>query len=242
MADFQIVKSHLDSHNLYYYSFFFPKSEKPIKVVICNLAQTTPAGDISDGLVSLGFDVLSVKQMTATRRSSPEESKVILPLFLVTLPRMAKSQEIFCLPSPCHIAIRVETYRAPNALTQCHNCQQFGHIWANCKQPPRCLWCGGEHMHKDCPEKGNTTSTPTCCNCQLVERERKLIPQITAAADMRRNSYRSGSHKEHPRLQQEGLSPQISPPQVSPSRRRSEAAHSSNNNLRYSKFQWQVHP
>jgi hypothetical protein len=69
--------------------------------------------------MSLGFDVVSVKQMTASRPSPPEESKTInLPLFLVTLPRTAKSQEIFHLSRLCHIAIRVEAYRAQNALTQ----------------------------------------------------------------------------------------------------------------------------
>jgi hypothetical protein len=76
MADFQIVRSHFDSHNLSYYSFF-PKSEKPIKAVIRHLPHNTPAEDISDGRVSFGFDVVSVKQMTATRRSPPEESKII---------------------------------------------------------------------------------------------------------------------------------------------------------------------
>jgi hypothetical protein len=57
-------------------------------------------------------------------------------LFLITLPRTAKSQDIFKLPSLCHISIKVEAYRAQTGLTQCHNCQQFGHVWANCKQPP----------------------------------------------------------------------------------------------------------
>jgi hypothetical protein len=52
--------------------------------------------DISDGLVSFGFDVVSVKQITATRCSPPEESKIIsLSLFLLTLPRTEKSQERF---------------------------------------------------------------------------------------------------------------------------------------------------
>jgi hypothetical protein len=163
--------------------------------VIRHLPHNIPAEDISEGLVSLGFNVVSFKQMTATRRSPPEEYKIInLPLFLVTLLRTAKSQEIFRLPSLCHIAIRVETYRAQNALTQCYNCQQFGHVWANCK-----------HLHKDYPEKGNAASTPTCCNCQLAERDIALIPPITAAADMRRSSYRSGSHREHPRLQRKGV-------------------------------------
>jgi hypothetical protein len=66
MANFQSVKSHFDTQNLSYY-FFFPKSEKPIKVVIRHLPHNTPAERISDCLVGLGFDVVSVKQMTATR-------------------------------------------------------------------------------------------------------------------------------------------------------------------------------
>jgi hypothetical protein len=107
--------------------------------------------------------------MTTTRRSPPEETKIItLPLFLVTLPKTPKSQ-IFRLPSLCHIAIRVEAYRNQSSLTQCHNCQQFGHVWANCKQPPRCLWCGGGHLHNECPEKEKASSTPACCNCRLAD-------------------------------------------------------------------------
>jgi hypothetical protein len=70
-------------------------------VLIRHLPHNTPAEDISDGLVSLGFDVVSVKQMTATRGSPPEESKIInLSLFLVTLPRTARSEKNFvCLAS-----------------------------------------------------------------------------------------------------------------------------------------------
>jgi hypothetical protein len=65
----------------------------------------------------------------------------------------------------------VKTYKAQISLMQYYNCQQFGHVWANCKQPPRFMWCGGGHLHKECPEKGNTASIPTCCNCKLVDGE-----------------------------------------------------------------------
>jgi hypothetical protein len=134
MADFQSIKAHFDAHNLSYYSFY-PKSKKPMKAVIRHLPYNTLSEDLSDGLVSLGFDVISVMQMTATRQSPSDGSTtIILPLFLITLPRKTKSQEIFRLQNLCHIAIRVEAYRAQNGLTQCHNCQQFGHVWANC--PP----------------------------------------------------------------------------------------------------------
>jgi hypothetical protein len=68
MVDFQSVKSHFDTNNLSYYSFYL-KSEKPITAVIRHLPHNIPAKDISDGLVSLGFDVIRVNQMTATSRT-----------------------------------------------------------------------------------------------------------------------------------------------------------------------------
>jgi hypothetical protein len=105
-----------------------------MKAIMRHLPRNTPAEDVYDGLVSLVIDDISVKQITVTRLSPPERSKIInLPLFIIILPRTAKFQEIFPLPSLCNIAIRIETYRAQNALTQCHNCQQFGHMWTNCK-------------------------------------------------------------------------------------------------------------
>jgi hypothetical protein len=60
MEDFEAVKSHLSNNKLSYISFS-PKSQKPIKAEIRHLHQYTLAEDISDGLVTLGFDVVSVK-------------------------------------------------------------------------------------------------------------------------------------------------------------------------------------
>jgi hypothetical protein len=108
MADFSAIKKHLESDNLSYFTYF-PKSEKPVKAVIRHLPQDTPAEVISDGLMSLGFDVISVRQTTATRRTLPEGSHIVnLPLFLITLPRTAKSQDLYKLTKLCHTAIRVE--------------------------------------------------------------------------------------------------------------------------------------
>jgi hypothetical protein len=171
MVDYQAVKHYFDNQSLPYFTFS-PKSQKPIKAVIRHLPHNTPAEDIAEGLGDIGFDVISVKQMSSVRRSPEGPTNITLPLFLVTLPRTTKSSELFKLSSLCHISIRVEAYKSQNSLTQCFNCQKFGHVWANCKQPPRCLWCGGGHLHKDCPEKGNTPSTPACCNCQLSDGEK----------------------------------------------------------------------
>jgi hypothetical protein len=63
MADYSAIRSFLEAHKLPYYSYtFFSKSLKPIKAVIRHLPLNTPAEDISDGLVNVGFDVISVKQ------------------------------------------------------------------------------------------------------------------------------------------------------------------------------------
>jgi hypothetical protein len=84
MGDYSAVRAYLDSKNLHYYTFH-PKSQKPIKAVIRHLPSNTPAEDISHGLVSLGFDVISVKQIASTLRSFAEgTSQVNLPLFLIT--------------------------------------------------------------------------------------------------------------------------------------------------------------
>jgi hypothetical protein len=173
MTDFSAIKSLFNNEKLSYFTSH-PKSLKPIKAVIRHLPTNTPADEIYEALTELGFEVISVKQMSSNRRAPPEggsKSKK-LPLFLITLPRNEKSQNIFKLTGLCHISIKVETYRNQNCLTQCHNCQQFGNVWANCNQPSRCMWCGGGHLHKECPEKENSSSTPSCCNWKLAVGEK----------------------------------------------------------------------
>jgi hypothetical protein len=60
MVDYQAVKSHFNNNHLACFTFF-PKSKKPVKAVLRHLPSNTPEQDISDGLVDLGFDVVSVK-------------------------------------------------------------------------------------------------------------------------------------------------------------------------------------
>jgi hypothetical protein len=171
-GDFSAIKAYFTSKNLSFFTFF-PKSQQPVKAVLRHLPSVTPAENISEALTELGFDAVSVKQMYSARRTKEEGSQPkILPLFLITLPRTKKSLEIFKLTGLCHIAVKVEAYRNRNGLTQCYNCQKFGHVWSNCSQPPRCMLSGGGHLHNDCPEKENTSSTPSCCNCNLADGEK----------------------------------------------------------------------
>jgi hypothetical protein len=67
---------------------------KPIKAVIRHLPGNNPAEDTAKKLQAMGFTVIRVRLMTPKIPQVP----ATLPLFLVSLPRRDKSQEIFQLP------------------------------------------------------------------------------------------------------------------------------------------------
>jgi hypothetical protein len=58
-----------------------------MKAVIRHLPGNTPAEEIYEGLVEIGFDIIS-------RRSQASEL-INLPMFLITLPRSEKFHKIF---------------------------------------------------------------------------------------------------------------------------------------------------
>jgi hypothetical protein len=116
MVDYQSVKGHFEANNLSYYTFYL-KSERPMKAVIRHLPINTPAKDIPEGLVDLGFEAISVRQMSTARQSPEGTTAIILPLFLITLPRTTKSQDSFKLSNLSHISIKVESYKSQNALS-----------------------------------------------------------------------------------------------------------------------------
>jgi hypothetical protein len=216
MADFSAIKEYLNSQNLNYFNFY-PKSLKPIKAVIQHLSGNTQAEEIYEGFMELGSDIISIKQMSTTCRSQGSAS-TSLPLFIITLPRPEKSHEIFKLTSLCYIAIKVEPYKSQTGLTQWHDCEQFSHIWANCRQPPHCLWRGGGHLHRECPEKGKEESTPVDAIVSWLK-GRNLIHLTTEAAATRKRRCVGEKFRGHPSQILDGPSPPNTSRQTSPSRR-----------------------
>lgn len=52
-------------------------------------------------------------------------------------------------------------------LTQCHNCQQYGHSATNCGHKYRCVKCLNDHLPGQCQRKSkDDEGTPKCVNCQ----------------------------------------------------------------------------
>jgi hypothetical protein len=90
--------------------------------MVRQLPVSSLAEDALNGFVNFGFEIVSVQQISTTRQLPAEEkTRVSTPLFLITLPRTSKSREIFKLTSLCHIAIKIEAYKAQTGLAQCNN-------------------------------------------------------------------------------------------------------------------------
>jgi hypothetical protein len=57
--------------------------------------------------------------------------------------------------------LKVEKFIQPVKITQCFNCQKFGHYSINCKvKEATCVKCGGKHQLKDCK-----APKAKCANC-----------------------------------------------------------------------------
>jgi hypothetical protein len=63
-VDYSTVKFYLEKNNLH--CTFSPNSDKPIKGVIRYLPPDMLAEDISNSLEDLGFNIINMRQMTAT--------------------------------------------------------------------------------------------------------------------------------------------------------------------------------
>jgi hypothetical protein len=54
--------------------------------------------------------------------------------------------------------------RSSNRVTQCYNCQKWGHSSLNCGLPARCVKCTDNHPKGECP-RTTRDGDAKCCNC-----------------------------------------------------------------------------
>jgi hypothetical protein len=80
-ADYSAVIRHFEAKNVPFFQYH-PKALRPVKATIRQLAGDTPAEDISNELVALGFSFISMRQMTSSKQHRLGCSQLInLPLF-----------------------------------------------------------------------------------------------------------------------------------------------------------------
>lgn len=67
-----------------------------------------------------------------------------------------------------NLSVRWERFdRAHKRISQCHNCQSFGHTSSQCGRPRRCVKCLEDHDPQQCQRKSkDQEGTPKCVNCK----------------------------------------------------------------------------
>ncbi|KAL4126980.1 hypothetical protein QTP88_011178 [Uroleucon formosanum] len=122
--------------------------------LIRNLHPSTPTDLLKTELETRLFEVRQVTQVLHRLNKNQ------LPLFFVDLEPTIHSNEIFQLTSILHTKIKVEEPYKIKAISQCANCQAYGHTKAYCGYSPRCVRCGNGHPSSSCQK---TRDEPPCC-------------------------------------------------------------------------------
>lgn len=128
--------------------------DKPTRVVLRNLHPSTPTELIKSELEVRLFEVRQVTQVLHRINKHP------LPLFFIDLEPTDFSQGIYQLDSLLHTKIKIEEPHKPKIISQCQNCQAYGHTKAYCGYMPRCVRCGNNHHSSACP---NSRQDPMRC-------------------------------------------------------------------------------
>ncbi|CAH2002645.1 unnamed protein product [Acanthoscelides obtectus] len=86
-----------------------------------------------------------------------------MPLVVVILSKIEKSQQLFNEHELLGLTIIVEVQKNSRLIGQCHRCQRYGHAQSYCTAPNKCLKCASDHMTHLCPLTGQEERK--CANC-----------------------------------------------------------------------------
>jgi len=126
-------------------------------VVIRNLHPSTSTELIKSELKLRLFEVRQVTNVLRKINKHP------LPLFFVDLEPTIQFNDICKLTSLINTKIKVEEPYKTKTISQCINCQDYGHTKSYCGYPARCVRCGALHSSSVCPNPRD--ATPKCALC-----------------------------------------------------------------------------
>lgn len=81
--------------------------------------------------------------------------------------------------------LRTELFDPSGRLTQCLQCQRYGHVQRGCTFSIRRLYCGEQHQKGDCPQTKVTPDRFTCATCKgpNLAYEKMCPTRLQAAAE-----------------------------------------------------------
>lgn len=143
--------------NRFEYFTYATKNERPYKALLLGLDKMETS-IVKANLIEMGLKCLDVKLIHKTR-----EDKNDLTIYVVYFIRQSISlSELRQRHNNINrTRVKWEYQRASsNKVTQCYNCQMFGHGSSRCNVKTFCAICSGNHKTEGC-----TSQTIKCVNC-----------------------------------------------------------------------------
>ncbi|MBW0544627.1 hypothetical protein O181_084342, partial [Austropuccinia psidii MF-1] len=154
---YRLLIHYLKEHNAKYHTYQLAE-DKPTRIVIRNLHPTTPIELIKSELETRLFEVRKVTNVLHKTSKHP------LPLFFVDLEPTEHSNQIYQLSFLLHTKIKVEEPYKPKLISQCQNCQDYGHTRAYCGYSARCVRCSANHSSSECTKSPDSPSKCVLCS------------------------------------------------------------------------------
>ena len=144
--------------NKFEFFSYATKSERPYKALLFGLDKMDPS-IIKKQLISMGLKCLDVKPVEKSGNNNL--AYVFYVVYFerqsITLKELKQS-----FSNIEHIRVRWEFQRqSSNKVTQCYNCQMFGHGASRCKVKTFCAICAGNHATANCE-----ATIVKCTNCR----------------------------------------------------------------------------
>lgn len=141
------------------YEFFTyaTKDEKPYKALLFGLETLDPSL-LKKKLIALGLQCLDVKIVNKTTKYAT------FVIYVVYFKRKTTTMKELRLNHSVidHVKVKWDFQMSrKNRITQCHNCQMYGHGSSHCKVKTFCANCAGNHNSTDCKE-----NAIKCANCK----------------------------------------------------------------------------
>ncbi|XP_026479148.1 uncharacterized protein LOC113385508 [Ctenocephalides felis] len=141
--------------------YTFPqKGSEFIKIVAAGIPPYVTSDEIYQGLIIEFCRIEKAIQMTKTNVLG---EKIKLPVFVLFFHH---EQDMARIRNKKHLAgyaVKWDKYRSNGNITQCYNCQNFGHTSSYCNLQNRCVKCTKPHEAFSCPK---TRAEPAqCINC-----------------------------------------------------------------------------
>lgn len=133
------------------------KSDRPYKALLFGLDKVD-LSELKSKLISMGLDCIDCKMI---QKSSQSNTQIIF--YVVYFKRQTTTLKELRqkYASIDHLKVKWEFHRnRKNKVTQCYNCQMYGHGSSRCAVKIFCSICSGEHKAVEC-----SSNILKCANC-----------------------------------------------------------------------------